>query len=336
MITEISKEKRLNKYGINIKTKYKQEDKILQRNTDNSLNENVKDAIILEKEYYYKGNLLKKENIFDSRITYSYVFDSDKKIECSNCGMTGNIKEFENGCPYCGTCYNIDYEDKELGSKYYYDLVLKEKNYMLKTYIIDLIISFIISFFYVTSTGRTFYFFDVLKMIVIALLISFLLFYLFYYLDAFILLPSVKAKKEKINNKQIEFWKKMETRKIDKIKFYNNLNYDIRNIYFSDSYEDIIDFDIIDYTNFEEQQIDDELYVTVWVDIRIVKFVNGKIISKTENKKYKLKHISKQIEIESDINLIKCGNCGASIDVTQNECGYCGGKNNYLKEWYIV
>ena len=33
----------------------------------------------------------------------------------------------------------------------------------------------------------------------------------------------------------------------------------------------------------------------------------------------------------SGINVIKCRGCGASIDVTQNECEYCGVKTNYLQ-----
>ena len=57
----------------------------------------------------------------------------------SNCGMNGKIKDFIDGCPYCRTHYNIDYVDKDLGSKYHYDRILKNKTYRIVTAIIDII-----------------------------------------------------------------------------------------------------------------------------------------------------------------------------------------------------
>ena len=59
MIVDEAQKHRLKEYGINIKTKYKADDKILERNTDCSRNDNIKQGIILEKDYYSK-TLLKK------------------------------------------------------------------------------------------------------------------------------------------------------------------------------------------------------------------------------------------------------------------------------------
>ena len=39
------------------------------------------------------------------------------QCECKNCGMSSKLKDFVDGCPYCGTYYNIDYTDKDLGGK---------------------------------------------------------------------------------------------------------------------------------------------------------------------------------------------------------------------------
>ena len=336
MVSEITWKERLKKYNINIKTKYMDGDKILERNTDNSLNNNIHSGIILEKDYYCRGQLLKKENIFDSRMLYSYEFNNDKTITCNNCGMTGDIDEFSLGCPYCHTNYNIEFDNKELGSKHYYDLVTKSHGYIFITFIIDFIICFIFSLILVLSTSRTFYLFDVLKVVIITILLSFLLFYVFYYFDAFLIAPSVRRKKEKQNRRQELFWNKMRENNFDKIKFYNNFIFDLRKLYYSDKYPNIIDFDIIDYNSFNLYNKDNKTYVEVCIEIRIVEFVNGKINSYIKNETYKLLHQSLDKELSGGINLIKCHNCGCSINVLDNKCSYCGTEFNYYQEWYII
>ena len=126
MITEKKHEERLKNIGLNIKTKYKSFDKVLERNTDGSKNDNIPEGVRINKDYYYKGQVIHKENIFDSRMIYSFNFiEKDKKIKCPNCGMEDVGAKFENGCPYCGTNYNMDFTNKDLGSKYYYDRTIK-------------------------------------------------------------------------------------------------------------------------------------------------------------------------------------------------------------------
>ena len=153
-------EKKLNKYGINIKTKYIVGNTILERNFDNSLNDDIVSGIRCEKDYYIKNNLVHKETNFDSRIEYTFISKEmeQKDYKCPNCGMNGKIKDFISGCPYCRTTYNIDYTNKDLGSKYHYDLVLKSNLYRVITGIIDLIISIILSFIFEKVKGVKFSF----------------------------------------------------------------------------------------------------------------------------------------------------------------------------------
>ena len=334
MVVEKAQDKRLKELGINIKTIFKQDNQILERNTDSSKNDTIKNGIILEKDYY-KGILLKKENVFDSRILYTYVFDDKKVFKCNNCGAEGKVEDFENGCLYCHTEYNMEYEDKELGSKHYFDLTVKNKNYIYKTLLLDITVSFIIVLLYILGNSRTFYLFDILKVIIGTILISLLLFYIFYYIDALILLPSLKRKKELLNKKQQDFWMSLKEKGVDKIKFYNNLNYELRELFYSERYKDIIDFDIIDYLSFEEKEIDNNLKIKVKVDIRIVKCINGKVISKEEEKEFLLKRVKEYNELNKGANLITCPGCGSSIDVTKKSCSYCGKKINYFQEWYL-
>ena len=129
MITESKQSKRLKNYNLSIRTLYFQDNTIRQRNTDNSLNEDITQGVVLKKEYYHNNKLLKTEKVFDSRITYTYKFDGSGEYTCKNCGMSGKISDFEEGCPYCNTNYNVDYEDKNLSNKNYYDLIVKNKSF---------------------------------------------------------------------------------------------------------------------------------------------------------------------------------------------------------------
>ena len=242
-------EKKLNKYGINIKTKYIVGNTILERNFDNSLNDDIVSGIRCEKDYYIKNNLVHKETNFDSRIEYTFISKEmeQKDYKCPNCGMNGKIKDFISGCPYCRTTYNIDYTNKDLGSKYHYDLVLKSNLYRVITGIIDLIISIILSFIFIKTTSRTFNQIDIIKVFIYGFILSLVLYYLFYIVDAYIILKPIKIYKNKENQKQIDFWNRT---KIDKKTFFNNLNYELEKYYYSK--ENIIDFDILDYLKFND------------------------------------------------------------------------------------
>ena len=335
MIVENAQENRLKEYGINIKTKYKVDDQILERNTDHSKEDNIHQGIIIEKDYY-RGTLLKKENLFDSRMLYTYEWNHDQQISCINCGMTGKIEDFYHGCPYCHTTYNMDYDNKELGSKHYFDLTIKDKSYVIKTYMIDFIVSILITSFFIIPNSRTFYFFDILKVVVGAILISLILFYFFYYMDALILLPGLKRKKEKQNQKQQAFWERMSSLGIDKVKFFNNFHYELRKYYYETNHNGVIDFDIIDFNSFTEQIEENQLSVKVEVDIRIVKYKNNKISSKNTTKSYLFKRVNGYQELSGGIRQISCPSCGASIDLTKKECEYCGREINFYQEWYLV
>lgn len=324
---------KLKKYGINIKTKYIVGNKVLERNTDNSINDDINNGIRCEKQYYLNNKLIHTEKIFDSRIEYTFISNKLENTDytCNNCGVKSNLKQFVDGCPYCKTHYNIDYMDKDLGSKYHYDRVLKSNKYKIITAIISLIMSCLLSFIFIKFTSRTFNNYDVLKIFIYGFILSFVLYYLFYIVDAYIILAPIKKYKDKQNKKQINFWNKT---KIDKKLFFNNLNYEIRKLYYSR--ENIIDYDILDYIEFCECNKNDKKYIAVTAEVRIVTINNNKIKSKYIKEKYLLrKNENRVLQLNEGTNLIKCHNCGASIDATTEKCDYCGTQINYLQEWIL-
>lgn len=325
--------KKIKSHNINIKTKYIVGNEILERNTDNSLNDDIEKGIRCEKEYYINNNLKHKEKIFDSRIEYTFISNNqeEKEYTCPNCGMHEKLKKFIDGCPYCGTYYNMDYTEKDLGSKYHYDRVLRNTTYRFITGILDLIISILLAYLFIKATSRTFNTYDKSKIIIYGIILSLVLYYFFYIIDGYILLGPIKKYKDKQNQKQIEFWNRT---KIDKKMFFNNLNYELRNKYFKT--QDIIDYDIIDYDEFREYKKDNMLHVKVKAYVRIIKIENGKIVSKYINDIYTLKKITDDtIKLKEGTNIMNCHNCGASIDITKGYCEHCDTKTKYFQEWIL-
>ena len=209
-IVDEFKKKKLDKYKINIETTYIANNQILVRNTDNTKrNDDIKNGIRVKKDYYVNNKLMHTENKFDSRITYTFISEDllKESFKCVNCGMQSDLKTFIDGCPYCGTNYNLEYTDKDLGSKYHYDLVLKSNIYRIITGIIDLIISLILSFIYIKTTSRTFNSYDITKVFIFGFILSLVLYYIFYLIDAYIVIGPIKKYKELGNSKQEEFWK---------------------------------------------------------------------------------------------------------------------------------
>lgn len=331
-IVDEFKKKKLDKYRINIETTYIQGNDFLVRNTDNKKNDDITNGIRVKKDYYMNGKKVHTENNFDSRITYTFISKDllDENFKCVNCGMSSELSTFIDGCPYCGTNYNLEYTDKDLGSKYHYDLVLKSNTYRVITGIIDLIISLILSFFYIKTTSRTFNSYDISKIFIFGFILSLLLYYIFYLIDAYFVIGPIRRYKEKENRKQEEFWKRTN---IDKKIFFNNLNYEIKKKYYS--IEDIIDYDILDYDRFTNYEENNKLHVKVKVYLRVVYLINGKIKSKYIKDEFILVKQDNHENIEAGTNMLRCTHCGTTLNVNDDECSYCGNKIKYYQEWIL-
>ena len=333
LISDNYHKEKLKKYNINIKTKYIVGNNILERNTNEEKNDDITSGIRCEKKYYVNNILKHVEKLFDSRIEYTFISPKqiDDDYECPNCGMVSKLRDFIDGCPYCNTYYNIDYSDKDLGGKYHYDHVIHSNIYRFITAIIDLIISLIISYFFIKYTSRTFNSIDILKVLVYGIILSLILYYLFYTIDAYIVIGPIKKYKERQNKEQILFW---ERTKINKKAFFNNLNYEIRKYYYEKP--DVIDYDILDYEKFSDYVVNSKQYVDVHAQVRIVYYHNNKIVSKIKNETYTMyKNVNGTMKVQDGVNIIMCHNCGASLDINKAECDYCHTKIKYLQEWIL-
>ena len=156
------------------------------------------------------------------------------------------------------------------------------------------------------------------------------LYYIFYLLDVYIVLYPIKVYKDKQNNKQRLFWEKMQQYGVIKDEFFNNFNYELNKYYFEND-NNVIDYNIIDYLDFNYT----DNKINVLVKIRIVKYVNNKIELEIIDRKFVFKQTEKVNELNAGVNIIKCYNCGSSINAEVGECDYCGTHINYLQKWYL-
>lgn len=337
-ITDFDQSRRLKEFGINIKTKYRTQKGVQERNSDGSHNDNIESGIRIEKQYYKNGAVVYKTNDFDSRILYSFVADAAEKEEftCPNCGAICKMTEAEKGCPYCGAFWNLDYSHKDLGTKYTYDRTMKNNHYVWITLLVDFIFSLLAAWIFIAVTGRTFNIYDMAKVLIFGIIWCAAFFYVFYYLDALILLWPIKYYKDICNQKQIEFWKRMEAKDIRKDKFYNNFNYEISQFYFAEQKE-VIDYDILDYNKLQEVEENGKLKVLVNATIRIVKYRKLKIQEKIEKKDFLLEYQGPtNIHLKGGLNQMTCKSCGSSIDITLERCPYCNAKCESLQEWLLI
>ena len=62
LVSEVSQNNKLKKYNINIKTKYIVGNKILEKNTNNSHNDDIKKGIRCEKQYFINNIILTEQS----------------------------------------------------------------------------------------------------------------------------------------------------------------------------------------------------------------------------------------------------------------------------------
>lgn len=334
-LAESLQSKKLKENNIVIRTTYITDRKLAVRTSDYSVNDNVTGGIRCKKEYFLSGKCAHVEQLFDSRMEYTFVSADleNTPFTCPNCGFSGTMKDFLEGCPYCETAPNMEYADKDLGSKYSYDLVLKNPLYRIITAVVDLLVSLFLSGLFIMNTSRTFNGYDIGKIFLFGIILALMLYYLFYICDAYMILGIVKRHKNKQNEKQKNFWKRTN---LDKKKVYSALYIAATKKYYAQP--EIMDFDILDYTDFQEVRNGknsentglyegaEETFVNATVQVRLVLLRGNRFLSKYCRDTLTIKNSDTPIKLDAGINVIKCSNCNANLDLSTDSCPYCGTK----------
>ena len=324
-IYEKEKLKRLNEKHIVIETLYynpnNSKGDIFVRSTDGKMNDTINYKAIKEKKYFLNDECILVEKNFDSNFLYNIenYTDENELISCPNCGNKGKAIELIDGCPYCRTIFNFGMNDINNSKK---QLVYK---------------------FHLKDNVRIFLGIQIANMlflslilclnkmpIVFALVFSFIssLFFSFILSIIIIIIKSVKSQKDNPyygyeQDKNI-IWKISRDEKI----FYNNFKAELMIKLYEQ--KDLIDFEIIDYSNIEFLS-EDELIITC--KIKEI-YYNSKIDIFENTYKIKVYHNDAN-NINEYKEVMKCRGCGASIAITQKKCNYCERINDFNNEWII-
>ena len=111
------------------------------------------------------------------------------------------------------------------------------------------------------------------------------------------------------------------SKKIDNdSKVKANLKLPFGNVTISNKEDDVSSDKLPDFTHDErEKMINGDVKIITNVNKKVTKYVNGEKVSVEE---------TNSIDNVSKKSINKCPNCGASIDLSQEECSYCGTKIN--------
>jgi len=302
-------------YSKSNKIKFKTEKLI--RSSDGLRNDTINYAPLIEKRYFYKNECIFVENELNQNFNYTFKnIPKYQNLECPNCGYEGPIKFFYDGCPYCGTDFNIDFKIKKLDvSKIRNDLSEKPAWILvIGITVIILILNMIFSdvkmpylLLYLTFIPHCF---------ICSLLVSSFIYF-------FLIFP-IQIIKEKIDaGYKI---------KKNQIPIIEDLNFALHNYYYNNSnYNDMIDFNIIKYYSILPINKNN-----IKIKYKIIQYYlfDGKItkIRKKQQVILKRNEIKEKLNVH---NVKKCINCGSDIDLLGSRCEYCSTPIPKINNWLL-
>jgi len=298
----------------------------------------------------YKIGNSKKLKVKEKRYSnYSVISNATGKtgtIKCPNCGHTCSQEDFFTHCPFCNTKFNIeDYQNRISGTS----LSLFGKNLSSGTtrfiFFSVMILCVALNQIYGFIGGDTIpgRFFAGLLLFLIAMAVFLILTLPFY------LRPIRENKKKRsIGIKMYEYDKYFSQE-----QFYSIVDYRLNvwafaepgdhvlqlvNNYHLDE-EQIIDLDIVSYKDVILREGNDNLSIQLKCQIRFIYMAGNTIRSKTEDYSLVLARNKKvQTNLESDVLLLKCEKCGASISLLEGgQCNYCRSPIDVLNyDWVLM
>jgi rubrerythrin len=307
--------KKLEEKGIVIEEIYKcpKENKIFTRTTDGKKNDSVSKSHKIEKNFYKNGRKIFTEKNFDHDTYYTInTIKGEENHTCSECGYTGNLKEFYSGCPYCGANFNIEYTRNNS-----YGRSLK-KLFSLKwvkrlCFTIPVIVSLIS--IYLSQDVLTIY----ISIVTIPTLMSltYILIMIFYTLIA---IYRLIAYKDVLTS--IIYYNKQE---INSAKLIKDVQITLLNDYYDKElypeYKDLVDFDILDFENYKYRYKNNKQFIVLRIKIR--KYFNkGNKIKRIISKEHIYVSMNPNYA-EKRQNIRKCPSCGANVPPLKKMCLYC-------------
>lgn len=317
--------KRLEDKGIVIEEIFKnvKENTIYIRTSDGKECDAFTKCPKIERNYYLNGKLLHRETDFDQHVLYSYNTTKNSVEKCTECGYEASSKEFYDGCPYCGSQFNVEYTSSSRHTSG------KVKNMFMDKYDIFLIIGVIIisipiMYMIAKSEAEGVNVTTLFKSYITTFITLIVTIYPMYFFIKMMITKDFPHSPIRINGKLISNMSLLRDLQSELKKYY---------YYKNPKYYDLIDYDIIEYTDFN---VDDyNMYAKINFKIKIKQYylVDNQINSEIVKKDLVMKQNLLSRDKEKRMN--KCPKCGASVDGLSDRCSYCKQKLPHLKDWII-
>lgn len=310
---------RLNAKKIVIEEKYLQEGNdsniILTRTSNFEKNDNITKCPRIEKNFFRDGEKIHTQKNFDRNIKYTYVSNKNPEevVECPNCGYKDKSKKFVLGCPYCETDFCVEIIKKNENIK---DIVIKDTT----------IFCIIILFLAVAVKSNLISLSTFIYFIMIIGILEFIaMFFQFLF-----------------SSKRKDIWHECKTigLNINEHRLYNDLYIELSNYYYDEKnqkHHDLVDFDIVEYTEATYDKEDKETYIILSYAIRKYYYVekhNYIRIVEGISKVKLLRNIRRKYHQPKKF-ASKCNNCGSQMEINALKCPYCGSKNDSTMAWTI-
>lgn len=314
---------RLKEKNVVIETVYQHDNQRFIRTSDGSRNDSVYHAIKVQKNFYCNGKKLYSEKHFNKKEIYSILAKKvDTELSCTECGYQGPSSQFEDGCPYCGANFEVRQSGRKRDISYEVKEIFSMKKFKMFLFTISFITTVAICLPMIMNLN--------IMSLIFFLLNAFLFYYLFFILYSFlfliVLIPYVLIKfvshKDLPNDKIMVNGYRMSNEKL-----MNDIQMELMNYYYNGDlfpkYQNLIDFDILDYISYQVTRKNGLAAIRVKVQLRKYYLINGKVKKEIENDTIlMIKNANYEPRYTSSI-VKKCENCGANVGLFDKFCEYC-------------
>lgn len=293
--------------------KYPKDNKIFIRTTDGKENDSVYKSPKIEKNFYRNGKLLFREKNFDKETIYTIVASKGEKLhQCSECGYEDSMKNFYNGCPYCGANFTVDYSKNKS-----YGRTIKELFSLrwVKTLCIVIPILISLTSIYLNQDFETI--FGSIIAIPILMFLTYLVITIFYVPYIFYKIIIYKD----VHTFRITY----NSQIVNNAKLVKDVQTTLLNDYYDENIypenKDLVDFDILEFENYYYKNRNNKNHIVLRLKIRKYFNKNNKIkrvITKEHVMVYQNPYY-----IEKRQDLRKCPSCGANVPPLKKKCDYC-------------
>lgn len=318
--------KRLEDKGIVIEEIFKnvKENTIYIRTSDGKECDSFTKCPKIERNYYLNGKLLYRETDFDQHVLYSYNTAKDSVEKCTECGYEAPSKEFFDGCPYCGSQFNVEYNSTSRHTSGKVKSMFMDKYdrlLILGVTIISLPIMYLMAKSEETGVNAATLlnsFFTTFVTLIVA-------FYPTFYFIKLMLAKDFPHSPIRINGRLISSMTLLRDLQSELKKYY---------YYKNPKYYDLVDYEIIEYTDFNVDQYSGiEARIKFYIKVKQYYLVDNQIISEIDEKELIMKQ--NILNQEQDKKMNKCPRCGASVDGLRDICDYCHKKITPNKQWIL-